>query len=407
MSSEKNKRIYLSSPHLSGEEEKYLEKAFRENWVAPLGPNVDAFEMELSEYCGVKHAAALSSGTAAIHLALKILDIGPEDFVICQSLTFAATAFPIRYQGATPIFIDSESDTWNMDPQLLEKAIRDCLSGSIRSHKKANNENSESRKIPKAIIPVHLYGMPYKVDEIHQIADTYGIPVIEDAAEALGSTYDGAKCGSFGKLGVLSFNGNKIITTSGGGALLSNEKEVINKARFLATQARDPAHHYEHSNIGYNYRLSNILAGIGRGQLEVIDDRVKRRRDIFQYYKNELAGYKGITLLSDPASDKDHTYDSNHWLTTILIDRNETGFSNEDLRIALEAKNIEARPIWKPMHLQPVFGEFPACLNKELDEKGYSAWLFDRGLCLPSGSNMTDNDLNSILSVIIRLIKKQ
>jgi dTDP-4-amino-4,6-dideoxygalactose transaminase len=432
---------------MSGGEQKYLNEAFEQNWVAPLGPNVDGFEKELAAYCGVKHAAVLSSGSAAIHLALIMLDVQPGDIVICQDFTFGASAFPIRYMGATPVFVDSEPDTWNMDPVLLERAIEDCIRGNVAGEEgerskakgerqKAKGERDLGRK-PKAIIPVHLYGMPYKVDEIHRIADKYDIPVIEDAAEALGSSYNGKKCGSFGKLGILSFNGNKIITTSGGGALLSNNESLIKKARFLATQARDPAPHYEHSEIGYNYRMSNILAGIGRGQLEVINNRVNRRREIFEIYKNELSPFEGITLLPEPntsqqpapsnqhqapstkrqapsnqqpapsnqhqapSTQQQPSYFSNRWLTTILIDKQKTGFSPTDLRLAFEAENIESRPLWKPMHLQPIFRQYPAYLNTENDKTGYSGWLFNRGLCLPSGSNMSKRDIERILKVIL------
>jgi dTDP-4-amino-4,6-dideoxygalactose transaminase len=374
-----NKRIYLSSPHMSGGEMKYINKAFDQNWVAPLGPNVDAFEESLARYCGVKHAAALSSGTAAIHLALIILGVKQGDEVIASSFTFSATVNPIVYQGATPVLIDSEPGTWNMDPELLEDAI------------KRRKEKGERRKV-KAIIPVHLYGMPANIGEIMKIADKYEIPVIEDAAEALGSCFSGKAAGSFGRMAVLSFNGNKIITTSGGGALISNDNEIISKARFLATQARDRAPHYQHSQIGYNYRMSNILAGIGRGQMEVIDDRVKRRRDNFIFYKENLSNYEGIKFIEEP----DESYFSNRWLTTVLIDPSKTGISREDLQINLEKENIETRPLWKPMHLQPVFSSCPSWLN------GVSEELFSKGLCLPSGSNMSDDDRTRVLESIVR-----
>mgnify|MGYP006286498073 CR=1 FL=1 len=381
-----NTRIYLSSPHLSGNEQKYIEQAFTDNWIAPLGPHVDHLESELAQYCGIKHAAVLSSGTAAIHLALILLDVKPDDLVICQSFTFSATANPILYQGATPVFIDSETETWNMDPMLLEKAIQDAIEGKI---------NGRSSK-PKAIIPVHLYGMPYKVDAIHTIAKKYQVPVIEDAAEALGSTYREMKCGSFGVFSILSFNGNKIITTSGGGALLSNDESLIKKARFLSTQARDPAPHYEHSQLGYNYRMSNILAGIGLGQMEVIHERVDRRRENFNRYKEHLRDIDGITFQEAPSD----SYFSNRWLTTILIDPFKAGFNRETVRLALEKENIESRPLWKPMHLQPVFAKSPAYTN------GNSENLFQYGLCLPSGSNMSDTDLERVYQVINGLSKK-
>jgi dTDP-4-amino-4,6-dideoxygalactose transaminase len=376
-----NKRIWLSSPHMSGTELKYVNDAFATNWVAPLGPNVDAFEKSLAEYCGVDHAAALSSGTAAIHLALIMLGIEQDDEVIVSSFTFSASVNPIVYQRATPILIDSEPETWNMSPDLLETAIKDRL--------------SEGKK-PKAIIPVHLYGMPADMERIMEIANHYEIPVIEDAAEALGSSYKGKPVGSFGKLSVLSFNGNKIITTSGGGALISNEENLIARGRFLATQARDEAPHYQHSQIGYNYRMSNILAGIGRGQMEVIDLRVKQRIDNFLFYMNNLQNYEGISFMEEP----DESYFSNHWLTTILIDPLKTGKTREDIRTALEKENIEARPLWKPMHLQPVFSKCPAYLN------GISEILFSEGLCLPSGSNMTEEDRQRVLNTLNSILKQ-
>jgi dTDP-4-amino-4,6-dideoxygalactose transaminase len=373
--STQNKRIYLSSPHMSGGEMKYINEAFIQNWVAPLGPNVDAFEKSIASYCGVEHVAALCSGTAAIHLALIILGVKNWDEVIASTFTFSATINPILYQGATPVLVDCEPETWNMDPSTLEKAIKDrMLKG----------------KKPKAIIVVHLYGMPANMTEIMQIADHFDIPVIEDAAEALGSRFKNKPMGSFGKMAVLSFNGNKIITTSGGGALLSDNEDIIVKARFLATQARDKAPYYQHSQIGYNYRMSNISAGIGRGQMEVIDDRIKKRRDIFFFYKKGIEKYEGIAFLKEP----DESYFSNHWLTTILIDPKKTGLTPEILQKKLEEKNIESRPLWKPMHLQPVFSFCPVYLN------GNSESFFNTGLCLPSGSNMSANDLKSVLNII-------
>ena len=375
------KRIYLSSPHLSGGEMKYIMGAFEQNWVAPLGPNVDAFEESLASYCGVKHAAVLSSGTAAIHLGLILLGVECGDEVIASSFTFAATVNPIVYQGAVPILVDCEPGTWNMDPELLQTAIEDRL---LKGKK------------PKAIIPVHLYGMPANMEDIMQIADRYDIPVLSDAAEALGSRFMNKPVASFGKLAVLSFNGNKIITTSGGGALLSDDEELIIRARFLATQARDLAPHYQHSQIGFNYRLSNILAGIGRGQLEVIEDRVRERRNNYFFYKEKLEEYEGISFLKEP----DESYFSNHWLTTILVDAAKTRKSRDALQRALEVMNIESRPLWKPMHMQPVFSTCPAYLN------GNSEKLFSRGLCLPSGSNMSIEDLESVSGTLIRCLTK-
>ncbi len=375
------KKIWLSCPHMGDTELKYVNESFATNWIAPLGPNVDAFEDSLARYCCVEHAVALSSGTAAIHLALIILGVEQGDEVIASSFTFSATVNPIVYLGATPILIDSETESWNMSPDLLETAIKDRLS-------KGNK--------PKAIIPVHLYGMPANMERIMEIAEHYEIPVIEDAAEALGSRYKGKPLGSFGKLSVLSFNGNKIITTSGGGALITNEKILMTKARFLATQAQDEAPHYQHSQIGYNYRMSNVLAGIGLGQMEVINQRVNQRIDNFLFYKNNLQEYEGISFLDEP----DNSYFSNHWLTAILIDPIKTGKTRENIRIALEQENIEARPLWKPMHLQPVFSTCPAYLS------GTSEKLFNEGLCLPSGTNMTDEDRHRILYTLNNFLMK-
>lgn len=367
-------RIWLSPPHMGGNEIKYVQEAFATNWVSPVGPHITAFESELASYNGVKHCAALSSGTAAIHLALIILGIKEGDEVICSSFTFSGSCNPIRYQGATPVFVDSESDTWNMDPALLEEAIEE--------------RTTKGRK-PKAIIVVHLYGMPARIDEIMAIAGKYEIPVIEDAAEALGSTFMKRKLGSFGDFGIYSFNGNKIITTSGGGALVSEKKEWVDMSRFLAMQARDPAPHYEHTQIGYNYRLSNICAGIGRGQLEVLDERVQQRRSIFDFYYNHLSGRPGLSF---PRELKGSF--SNRWLTTILIDPELAKTDGETLRMALEKANIETRPLWKPMHLQPVFKQFPAFVN------GVSARLFSIGLCLPSGSSLTPKHLERIMRTL-------
>jgi dTDP-4-amino-4,6-dideoxygalactose transaminase len=373
----KSAKIWLSSPHMGGTELDYVHDAFNTNWVAPLGANVDGFEKDLETYLGNDvHVAALSSGTAALHLALILLDVKQGDEVICQSLTFSASANPIVYQGATPVFVDSETDTWNMSPVFLEEAIRDRM---------------QKGKKPKAIILVHLYGMPSKLDELLSIARKYEIPVVEDAAEALGSTYKGRRLGTFGDLGVLSFNGNKIITTSGGGALVSSNEKWISKARFLATQARDPAPHYEHSQIGYNYRMSNICAGIGRGQMEVLDQRVKKRRDNFFFYKNALSSIREISFSEEPSGD----FFSNRWLTTILIDGKLA--TSEKISISLSRDNIESRPLWKPMHLQPVFASSPY-YGRQFSNK-----LFENGLCLPSGSNLTMDDLQRISSGILGL----
>lgn len=375
------KRIYLSPPHLSGSEKKYVNQAFDTNWIAPLGPNVDGFEDELSRYTGAKYVAALTTGTAAIHLALIMLGVKQGDEVLASSFTFSASANPIVYVGATPIFIDSEKDTWNMSPDLLETAIKDRL---------------KHGKKPKAIILVHLYGMPAKIDEIMQIASKYDIPVIEDAAEALGAKYKGKQVGTFGQMGVLSFNGNKIITTSGGGALMSNKKEFIDKAKFLSTQARDDAPHYQHTEIGYNYRMSNLLAGVGRGQLEVIDERVNQCRKNHAFYSRYFADKKGIEILTEAEG-----FYSNYWLTTVTIDSKKTGFANDELRIHLEKHNIESRPLWKPMHLQPVFIKYPAYTN------GLSERLFNCGLCLPSGTNMTLEDKNRIKNALDLIFSTQ
>jgi dTDP-4-amino-4,6-dideoxygalactose transaminase len=360
---------------MSGRELPYVQEAFAGNWIAPLGPNVDAFERELCAATGAAHAAALSSGTAALHLALVMLDVGPGDVVLCQTFTFSASANPIVYQGATPVFIDSEPDTWNLSPEALEEALRYYASRGKR---------------PKAVIGVHLYGMPAKIDEILAICARYEVPFVEDAAEALGATYRGQNAGTFGRLSVLSFNGNKIITTSGGGALLSAEESLVTKARFLATQARDAAPHYEHSQIGYNYRMSNVCAGIGRGQLEVLAERVAQRRANFEQYHQKLSGLPGLSFQPEAAGSF-----SNRWLTGILIDPVQTrGITSETVRLALEKENIEARPLWKPMHMQPVFAEAPYFGGS------VAAELFANGLCLPSGSNLSPEDLSRVSTVI-------
>jgi len=375
-----NQKIWLSSPHTSGRELKYLQQALDSNLIAPLGPNVNEFEKEIAAYVGMKHASALSAGTAAIHLALILADVEAGDEVIASSFTFSATVNPIRYVNALPILVDSELDTWNMSPVELERAIKDRIAKG---------------KKPKAIIVVHLYGMPAKLDEIMSIASNYEIPVIEDAAEALGSRYKGKRLGSFGVMNILSFNGNKIITTSGGGALLSDNDELVNRSRFLATQARDQAPHYQHSTIGYNYRMSNIVAAIGRGQMEVLPERIEKRRENFFYYKKQLADCPGISFQDEPNGD----YFSNHWLTAVLIDPEKCGGkSREDLRLYLESKNIESRPLWKPMHLQPIFAGCPAYIN------GVSDKLFETGLCLPSSSNITDEERETVVTRIREII---
>lgn len=374
-------KIWLSSPHMGGTEINYINQAFESNWIAPLGPNVDGFEKDLQDYLNIGHVAALSSGTAAIHLALILLGIKQGDEVIVSSFTFSATINPITYLKAIPVLIDCETDTWNMDPDLLEVAIKDRI---------------KNGKKPKAIILVHLYGMPAQVNKILDIANSYNIPVIEDAAESLGSNLYGQKLGTFGKFGILSFNGNKIITTSGGGALVSNDKEAIEKVRFIATQARDDAPHYQHSQIGYNYRMSNIVAGIGRGQMEVLESRVLRRREINIFYRGLLDDINGVEFLTEPNS----SYFSNFWLTTILINKYKTGFDREILRLVFEKENIETRPLWKPMHLQPVFQKYPKYIN------GVSDKLFNNGLCLPSGSNLSENELKRIENVIKKAISK-
>lgn len=376
-----NLKIWLSLPHMGGGEQEFVKQAFDSNWVAPLGPNVEGFESDIASFLNSQsHVSVLSSGTAAIHLALILLGVRPCDEVICQSMTFSASANPILYLGATPIFIDSERETWNMDPELLEEAIKD----RIRKGKK-----------PKAIIPVHLYGMPAKMDQIMAIAGEYEIPVIEDAAEALGSSINNKKCGTFGEIGVLSFNGNKIITTSGGGALVSKNPTYVKEATFLATQARDPAPHYQHSKIGYNYRLSNISAGIGRGQMEVLPLRIKQRRDNFSYYTKELKDFPGITFLYEPDG-----YYSNRWLTTILVNAESVGVSREDIRLKLEMEDIESRPLWKPMHLQPIFKDCP------FYGSGVAQQLFEDGLCLPSGSNLTGTQLSRVVNCLRGLYSK-
>jgi dTDP-4-amino-4,6-dideoxygalactose transaminase len=372
----KNKKIWLSPPHISENEKKYVDEAFEQNWIAPVGPHINKFEDELSKVSEGLDVAVLSSGTAAIHLALILLGVKNDDHVICSSFTFSASVNPIIYLGASPIFIDSEKDTWNMDPSLLEQAI-------------VNQININKK--PKAIILVHLYGYPSKIEEIISISKKYDIPIIEDAAEALGSKYNNQPLGTFGDFGIFSFNGNKIITTSSGGAILSKNKEFIKQAKFLATQAREDQPHYEHKEIGYNYRMSNVCAAIGLGQLEVLETRVVKRRYIHDFYKNKLSKIESIKFLNDI----DGFY-SNRWLTTIVLEENSK-INNEKIRLELKKNNIESRPLWKPMHLQPVFNTYQALTN------GVSEDLFNRGLCLPSGSNMSDQDLNRVVDIIKNL----
>ena len=377
-------RIWLSSPHMGKSEKKFVQEAFDTNWIAPLGPHVNGFEYDLENYTGALHVAALNSGTAAIHLALIVLGIRPGDVVICQSMTFAASANPIIYLGATPVFVDSEPNTWNMSPLYLEIAIIDQI---------------KKGKMPKAIIPVHLYGMPARMNEILTVAGKFNIPVVEDAAEALGSDINGKRCGTFGKLGILSFNGNKIITTSGGGALLSDDVALIQKTRFLSTQARDMAPHYEHTHIGYNYRLSNVLAGIGRGQMEVLEERVAARRKNFKRYRSyfENANSEGYAIEFQP---EPMGYHSNRWLTAITVDPlKNKGINREKFRTAFELNNIDCRPLWKPMHLQPVFNSYPFYGN------GLSDQIFDKGLCLPSGTNLTDENFDRIFDVLDNVLQ--
>ena len=378
-----NTKIWLSSPHMGGAEVNYVNEAFRTNWVAPLGPNVNGFEQDISNYIGINnqfHTAALTSGTAALHLALRMLNVCKDDVIMVQSFTFCGTTNPVSYQGAELVFIDSELDTWNMCPLALKEAL----------------EHYKNRSV-KAIMPVHLYGMPAKMDILQQIADGYNVPIIEDAAEALGSKYKNQCCGTFGEMAALSFNGNKIITTSGGGALVSKHKQYIDQARFLATQARDEAPHYQHSQIGYNYRMSNIVAGIGRGQMEVLDERVAQRRANNQRYRDFFAGVDGVSFQTEPNAD----YFSNYWLTAILIDPALSGgISREDVRLALDAENIESRPLWKPMHMQPVY-EVTKLFGSGVCEK-----LFEQGLCLPSGSNLTEEEFDRIFSALSEIFKK-
>lgn len=376
-------RIWLSLAHMGGHEQDFVKEAFDTNWVVPLGPNVDAFEQALAAYLGEgKHVVALSAGTAALHLGLIMLGVGPGDEVICQSFTFAASANPVIYLGATPVFVDSEESTWNMSPELLEKAIMD--------------RKNKTGRYPKAIIPVHLYGMPARMDEIGQIAAKYDIPILEDAAEALGSEYKGRKCGTIGAFGGLSFNGNKIITTSGGGALVCPDAETAKRVMFYATQARENRPYYYHEHIGYNYRLSNVCAGIGRGQMMVLEDHVARRRAIHDLYTALLENVDGITVKQNPSSD----YASNFWLTCMEVDTQRVGCTADDIRLALAEENIESRLLWRPMHMQPVFA------NNVFYGDGTAERIFDRGLCLPSGSSLTDRQIEAVVAAIIKRVRR-
>ena len=378
-----NNKILLCLAHMSGQEMKYIQEAFDTNWVVPLGPNVNAFEQDLERLCGEgKHVVALSAGTAAIHLALVNLGIGPGDEVICQSMTFSASANPIVYQGGTPVFVDSERDSWNMDPNLLEEAIKDRI-------------NKTGRK-PKAMIPVYLYGMPAMIDDIMEIARRYEIPVVEDSAEAFGSRYRGRLCGTFGHFGIMSFNGNKMITTSGGGALICPDEASKKRTMFYATQSREPMPYYLHKEIGYNYRMSNICAGIGRGQMTVLDEHLAHHKHLCDRYVELLADVDGITVHTNP----DERYDSNYWLNTILVEPEKAGTDYETIRQHLDACNIESRPLWKPMHTQPVFSGAPSYVN------GVSEQLFAKGLCLPSGPWVTDEDVERVAREITACCKK-
>lgn len=377
-----NNRILLSVAEMGGTEQEWIEKAFKDNWIVPLGPNVDEFESRLEHFLGKGNVVALSAGTAAIHLGLVMLGVGIGDEVICQSFTFAASANPIKYQGATPIFVDSEPETWNMDPIALENAIIDRF--------------NKTGKYPKAIIPVHLYGMPAKMDEINAIANKYSIPIVEDAAEALGSEYKNRNCGTLGNYGALSFNGNKIITTSGGGALICPNEEAANRVKFYATQARENKPYYYHNVIGYNYRLSNISAGIGCGQMEVLNHHINRRREIHKIYSDEFAKVDGIEVQQNPSND----FNSNFWLSTILLDCNKIEKRPNEIRVSLNQLNIETRLLWRPMHMQPVYESAPY-YGGNIAEK-----LFDRGLCLPSSSCLTDEEVYRVINSIKQVISK-
>lgn len=371
-------KIYLSSPHMGGEERKYIDEAFRENWIAPLGPNVNNFEKEVSEYVGVKDAAAVSSGTAAIHLALKLVGVGQGDKVFCSSLTFAASCNPIIYEGGEPVFIDSEPESWNMSPKALLKAFKDC---------------EKEGKLPKAVIVVNLYGQSADMDEIVEICNKYNVPIIEDAAESLGATYKNKYSGTFGKFGIYSFNGNKIITTSGGGMLISNDEDAIKKARFWSTQSRDNRRYYHHTELGYNYRMSNIVAGIGRGQLQVLKERVNKKKEIFEAYKNAFKDIGDIEMMPICSNGE-----SNYWLTTITL-KEGCNISPLDIILALEKDNIESRNIWKPMHLQPYYSKYKFYSHLENGES-IAGDIFNRGICLPSDTKMTEKDINRVINII-------
>lgn len=375
-------RIYLSSPHMCGLEQQFVGEAFSSNWIAPLGPHVNAFESELAEYLGVRSAAALSSGTAALHLGLKLLGVRAGDTVFCSSLTFAASANPILYERATPVFIDSEPESWNMSPTALETALRDA---------------DREKRLPQAVIVVDLYGQSANIGAITELCNRYEVPILEDAAESLGATYHDRKSGGHGHLSVFSFNGNKIITTSGGGALVGNDMEAVAKARFLATQARDPVRHYEHTEIGYNYRMSNVCAAIGRGQLTILDQRVQEKRNTFDFYASGLRDVPGLELMPESPHGR-----CSRWLTVATVDPQLAGASNIDIMDALAEDNIEARPVWKPMHLQPIHANrryYPYARSEDV-----SAALFRDGICLPSGTNMSDEDLDRVLACILRLL---
>jgi len=374
-------RLYLSPPHMEGTELPFVLDAFKSNWIAPLGPHVDAFEREFCERVGASHAAALSSGTAALHLALKLAGVRRGDEVLCSTLTFVASANPIVYEGASPVFIDSDLATWNMDPSLLADELDRCARFGTR---------------PRAVILVHLYGQGADIDPIRTVCERHGVALIEDAAEALGATYKGASPGTFGRMGIYSFNGNKIITTSGGGMLVSSDPDLVQQARFLASQARDPAAHYEHSRLGFNYRMSNVLAGIGRGQLQALPDRVSRRRRNFDFYKRALEGVPGLSFMPEAAYGR-----STRWLTVIQVDPGEFGANREEIRLALEARDIESRPVWKPMHLQPLFH------SARRVGGGVAERLFDRGLCLPSGSQMTEEDLSRVVEALLACRRRE
>lgn len=369
-----SEKILLSTPHMGASELGFVQEAFETNWIAPVGPHVNAFEEEFCQTVGTSYAAALSSGTAALHLALRLIEVQPEDEVFCSTLTFIATANPITYLGAKPVFIDSDRASWNLDPQLLKQEL---------------DRRAQINKLPKAVLLVHLYGQSADIHPILELCNRYEIPLIEDAAEALGATYQGKAPGTFGHIGIYSFNGNKIITTSGGGMLVSENSDYVEKARFLATQARDPAPHYQHSTIGYNYRLSNVLAGIGRGQIKVLEERVQARRKNFEIYQQALGDLQGVAFMPEAPYGK-----ATRWLTCLTIDPKKFGRDREEIRKALLAENIESRPVWKPLHLQPVFSDCQ-CIGGKVAED-----LFNRGLCLPSGSNLTEENLNRIVSAI-------